>query len=82
MNEKQIQEIIIRILGKFAPEADFNEVSPEEDIRKKLDIDSFDFLNIIIALDEELGVEIPESDYGQLVTVSDMVRYLSTRVGS
>ena len=49
-------------------------------MREALDIDSFDHLNFLIGLNEALGVEIPEGDYGQLTTLADIVRYLSVRV--
>jgi len=43
-------------------------------MREALDIDSFDFLNFLIGLHEELGVEIPETDYGQLTMLADMIQ--------
>jgi len=49
-------------------------------MRKVLDIDSFDFLNLFIGLNEELGVEIPEPDYGQLNTLTNIVDYMSERL--
>jgi len=81
MTDIQIKETIFRILSGIAPEADFDKLAPDENIREALDIDSFDFLNFFIGINEELGVEIPESDYGQLATLSDIVRYLSARIG-
>jgi acyl carrier protein len=76
--ETQIKETIFNLLRKIAPEADFENLREDEDIRAKFDIDSFDFLNFMIGLNEEFGVEIPETDYGKLVTLKDMIRYLST----
>jgi acyl carrier protein len=48
-------------------------------MREALDIDSFDFLNFLIGLDDELGVEIPEADYGKLVSLNDLLDYLGAR---
>lgn len=81
MTEAEIKETIVRILAEIAPEADFEDLSPDENLRKALDIDSYDALKFIIGLNEELGVDIPESDYGQLNTLTAIIRYLSTRVG-
>ena len=78
--DARINDIIFRLLGRFAPEADFETLDPNEDIREALDIDSFDFLNFLIGLNEAFGVEIPESDYGKLVTLTDIVDYLVERV--
>jgi acyl carrier protein len=80
MTETRIKEVIFKLLGRIAPEVDLNELGPDEDIRKLLDIDSFDFLNFLIGLNEELGVEIPEADYGKLITLEDLMSYVSTRM--
>ncbi len=80
MSEAQIKQVIFKILKGIAPESDPSDLAPDENIRRALDIDSFDALNFFIHLHEELGVSIPESDYGQLNTLSEMLRYLSARV--
>ena len=76
----QIKQIVLAKLAKIAPEADLDSLSPDENVREALDIDSFDHLNFLIALHEELGVEIPEADYGQLVTVHRITQYLAARM--
>ena len=49
-------------------------------MRETLDIDSYDFLQFLIALDKKLGVEVPEKDYAKFTTLDGMVRYLAERV--
>ena len=68
------------LLKKIAPEANPEDVAPGENLREALDIDSFDFLNLLIGLHETLGVEIPEGDYGKLTTLNHLVSYLSQRL--
>jgi acyl carrier protein len=80
MNEAQIKEVIFKLLRRIAPEADPSALAPDENIRRALDIDSFDALNFFIALDEELGVSITESEYGQLNTLAEMLHYLPARI--
>jgi acyl carrier protein len=80
MSEEQILAVLIVILEDVAPEADFDEIEPDEDIREALDIDSFDFLNVLIALNDETGVEIPEADYGKLVSLDDIVKYVAAKM--
>jgi acyl carrier protein len=80
MTEDQIRQIIFNILRQIAPESDPGTLAPDENIRRALDIDSFDALNFFIHLHEQLGVNIPESDYGQLNTLSEMLHYLAARV--
>ena len=80
MTTTEIRETIITGLSQIAPEADFEELSPTENIREELDIDSFDFLNFLIGLDDKLGVEIPESDYEKLISMNDLIGYLQERI--
>jgi acyl carrier protein len=80
MTDSEIKEIIFRLLGEIAPEANFAELLPGENLREVLDIDSFDFLNFLIGLNAELGIDIPESDYGQLRTLADILSYISARL--
>lgn len=81
MTESQLQETLFTIIRQIAPEADLSALSPDDDMRDALSIDSFDHLNILIGLNDVLGVDIPESDAGRLTTVATMVQYLSERVG-
>ncbi|MCO5195136.1 MAG: phosphopantetheine-binding protein, partial [Anaerolineae bacterium] len=59
---------------------DFDDLDPNVDMRDELDIDSFDFLNFLIDLNDEVGVEIPEADYGKLVSLNDLLDYLLARM--
>ncbi|MCK4621486.1 MAG: acyl carrier protein [Desulfuromonadales bacterium] len=80
MTEAEIRTHIFRGLALVAPEADFDELPVGENLREELDIDSYDFLSFLIWLNEELGVEIPESDYEKLITLEDLVAYLFQRL--
>ncbi|HWP90680.1 MAG TPA: phosphopantetheine-binding protein [Thermodesulfobacteriota bacterium] len=80
MTDSEIKETIFKLLKEIAPEADFSELEPNQNLREVLDIDSFDFLNFLIGLNAELGIDIPESDYGQLGTLADIVSYISARI--
>jgi acyl carrier protein len=79
MTDAEIKAAILNGLAQIAPESDPAELSPNENIRRMLDIDSFDFLNFLIGLHEKLGVDIPEADYGKLNTLDEMVAYLAAR---
>jgi len=71
------KEMVFRGLRQIAPEADPAAVPPDENIREALDVDSFDFLQFLIAISEETGVEIPEADYQKVFTLAGLFRYLS-----
>jgi len=80
MTEEKLKEIIFRELRQIAPEADPTTLDPDENIRQALDIDSYDFLQFLIAIDEAIGVEIPEADYENVFTLRGLLRYLAVRV--
>ena len=80
MTETEIRQAIFDSLRQIAPEADPQKIRPDENLREALDIDSFDFLNLLIGLHERLGVQIPEGDYSQLTTLAALVRYLSPKL--
>lgn len=77
MTETEIRERVFGILRRIAPEADLESLDPTADLRAALDIDSFDYLQLMIGLNQSLGVNIPESDYPQLTTLAGLIRYLS-----
>ena len=81
MTKEEIRSTVLRILGEIAPEADLNQLKPDVSFRDQLDIDSMDFLNFVIALDEELHVSIPESEYAKLSSLSSSVALLSSLAG-
>ncbi len=81
MTEEQLREIVFKGLRQVAPETDPATLRPDENIREALDIDSYDFLQFLIALSEETGVEIPEADYEQVFTLGGLLRYLSRYLG-
>lgn len=72
-----IQETVLQALARIAPEADLTALDPEEDLREQCDLDSVDFLNFVVVLHNELGVEVPEADYAQLRTLDGCVSYLA-----
>ncbi len=82
MSAETLRETVLRVLGQVAPEVDTADVDDAEDLREQLDLDSMDILNLAIGLYEATGVEIPEADYGAVVTVQGAVDYLASRVGA
>ena len=80
MRDEEIMERLLGVLQELAPEADVRQLDPDVRIRDQLDIDSMDLLNFVIAIDEQLGIDIPERDYPKLRTLNDCVRYLQARM--
>ncbi|HEX6361359.1 MAG TPA: acyl carrier protein [Albitalea sp.] len=76
----EVRQAVIDAAAAIAPEADFSRVDPERSLREQLDLDSFDFLNLLIALRERLGIEVPESDYGKVDSLDRLAGYLRARL--
>lgn len=76
MNREEIEKTIFESLKQIAPDTEPSQLSPDDDIRENLGIDSFDFLQFIVSLDEKLKVEIPEEDYGKITTLESLIGYL------
>ena len=79
---EEIRAVIFDVVGAIAPEIEPAAIDPEQPLRDQVDLDSFDFLNVIIRLHEILGIDIPESDYAELLTLKGATDYLVRRCGS
>ena len=82
MTRDEIKQAIINALAGVAPEGDYDRLKPDRPLRDQLDIDSYDFLNVIVALHEQLGVNIPEADYQKLLTLNGAIDYLAGKAGA
>lgn len=80
MSSLNVRNIVQEALGNIAPEMDIGTVDPSADLREALDIDSMDFLNFVTAMHCQLGVDVPETDYGKLATLDGAVAYFETRL--
>ncbi len=63
-------------LTEIAPDCDPTTVDPRRPIREQIELDSMDQLNVMIALGEATGVEIPERDYSHVNSIDGLVTYL------
>jgi acyl carrier protein len=81
MTEENIRQTIFQLLKHIAPETEPSELKADENIREALNIDSFDSLQFIVALNEVLGIEIPEQDYGKIATLKTLVNYIINKKG-
>jgi acyl carrier protein len=79
MTRDEMREVVLQALTKIAPEVDPASIVPAVNFRDQLDLDSIDFLNVVLAIHERLGVEIPEADYAKLVTLNGAVEYLMAK---
>ena len=78
MNDQEIKETVLQLLHKIAPDVDPNDLKMEGDIRETFGIDSFDFLQFIIGLDEKFGIKTPEEEYGEITSLDKVISYVKS----
>jgi acyl carrier protein len=76
MNHDDALALFTRLLHAIAPEADPTDVDLDAPLQEGLDLDSMDFLNLVTALYEEVGIDVPERDYPKLGTVAGFIDYV------
>jgi len=81
MTRDDIRAAMLRALAQVAPEIAASDIAPTDEIRRAADLDSVDYLNFILTIHEELGVDVPENDYPKLGTLDAGVAYLAGRLG-
>ena len=79
MNASELKPIILGVLNAAVPGIDTSILGDDDDMRETLDIDSFDALQFFIGLNEKLGIDIPEKDYGKLYTVNQIIAYVGDK---
>jgi acyl carrier protein len=69
--EQRVKEIIVEQLGVNA-----DQVTQEAKFIEDLGADSLDIVELVMALEEEFGNEIPDEQAEKLLTVGDVVKYI------
>lgn len=70
---EKIKEVLVEQL--HVNEAD---ITPDADIKKDLGADSLDILQLLMAIEDEYGIQIPDEQLASFVTVQDVVDYMET----
>lgn len=78
MTRDDIAATVIDIIRQIAPEADLRALAPDAPLREELDLDSMDFLNVMIGIKERLDVEVPEADHRRLATLAACIDYVAS----
>ena len=72
-----VRNAIIGIVKVIASDADLSNVKGDVRLRDQLDIDSMDFLDIVMKLRKRYKIEVPKEDYLRLATLDGCVKYLT-----
>lgn len=80
MTREEIKDIVINIINDILPEGECGDLDPDARLRDQLDLDSMDFLDIVMELRKRYKVEVPENDYPELATLTGCMNYLEPKM--
>ncbi len=76
MNRDEVRQAVLKIIEEIAPDEDTTNLKGDERLRDQMELDSMDFLDIVMELRKRYGVQVPEEDYGELATLDSCADYL------
>tara|TARA_B100000035_G_scaffold291209_1_gene278905 strand:+ start:566 stop:814 length:249 start_codon:yes stop_codon:yes gene_type:complete len=79
MTPEQVKQIVIDIINEIAPDEDTSNLKSEVNLRDQMDLDSMDFLDIVMELRKQHGIEVPEEDYPKLASLDSCADYLTPK---
>ncbi len=82
MSPAEIREEIIDILSEIAPDEDLSDLKDDVSFREQMELDSMDFLDIVMELRKRHRVQIPEDQYGELASMASTVKYLEPKMAA
>jgi acyl carrier protein len=79
MTKEECKQAVVAIIADIAPDEDLSNLKPDVRLRDQLQLDSMDFLDIVMELRKRHGIEVPEADYGQLASLDSCAEYLTPK---
>jgi acyl carrier protein len=79
MTQEECKQIVLDIISEIAPDENLSAVKPDVRLRDQLDLDSMDFLDIVMELRKQHGIEVPEEDYPKLASLDSCATYLTPK---
>ena len=73
---RHVENVVRGLLADIAPEADVEGLTLDAPLQDAVDLDSVDLLNLVAAIYEATGVDIPERDYPVIATLGRCVDYV------
>lgn len=80
MSPAEIRDEILDILSEIAPDEDLSQLDDNRSFREQMELDSMDFLDIVMELRKRHRVQIPEDEYGNLASMASTVSYLEPKM--
>jgi len=80
MTQDEIKAIVMKTLSEIAPELEDQVIDSSVNFRDQFDFDSVDFLTFAISLQKKMSVDIPETDYPKLSSLTGCIAYFESKV--
>lgn len=80
MTRDEIKDVILEIIIDIDDEAETEGLDPDKPLRDQLDLDSMDFLDIVMELRKRYQLQIPEEEYPELASLNSCVNYLEPKL--
>ncbi|MDR1366731.1 MAG: acyl carrier protein [Puniceicoccales bacterium] len=74
--KEEIRELVREIIAEIAPDEDAGDLQTDIPLREQLDLDSMDFLDIVMELRKRYAIDVPEADYSKLESLDSCADYL------
>jgi acyl carrier protein len=80
MKAEEIRAMIIEVIHEIVPDEDLSNLKGDIRIRDQIEMDSMDFLDVVMELRKRYSIVVPEDDYMELATLDSSVAYLEPRM--
>ena len=80
MKAEDIRTMIIEVIHEIVPDEDLSNLKGDIRIRDQIEMDSMDFLDVVMELRKRYNIVVPEDDYMELSTLDSSVAYLEPRM--
>ena len=80
MTKEEIGQAIVKIIEDIVPDEDCSNIEPSVALRDQLELDSMDFLDIVMELRKLYKVGVAEADYGELARLESCITYLEPKM--
>ena len=80
MTRDEIKNVILDIIKDIDEDASFHLLKPDQSLRDQLDLDSMDFLDIVMELRRRYKLKILEADYLEFATLDSCISYLTPKL--
>jgi acyl carrier protein len=79
MEATEVRQQVLNIIADISMEDSFDTLKDEVSLREQLDLDSMDFLDIVMELKKRHKIDVPQEDYSKLATLESCVQYLTPK---